>query len=696
MFTGKKAEKGLPMNTSMKCFFVCMLAVLCAAPDLRAADCADNATGMPAYDKQPVSSTSATLISGLVTIIWGDGPPESETNIDPIYYITEESGKTTRLILDKVLAASFGGVLALDRRKVRIQGMTAAASPAVGRRVHSILHVDSIAFESEQQATQANNAEALANGSRPFISIMCKFPDISTEPKDLSYFQEMYGSTYPGLAQYWLEASYDTVNLSDSTSVGWYTLPHPRSYYVYDNSLDMRSVAQDCTEMADAQVDFSRFSGINLMFNSDLDGYAWGGGCYLTLDGVSKAWAMTWEPPWAYSNISVISHEMGHGFGLPHSSGNYGQTYDNQWDVMSDTWSNCNRSSDATYGCLGQDTISYHKDKLGWIPAEQKFTPECDTQTTITLDYLDLQQTNNYKMAHIPINGSSSHFYTVEARRQAGSDYKLPGQGVIIHEVDTTRIRPAYVIDPDLNGDTGDAGAMWTEGEIFSDEAHGVSVSVLSATATGFQVVIHYYPLTLSYLDFLYRESGSNITITGYTGSGGSVVIPSIIDNKTVTRIGDGAFTNTSSISGITIPSSVTSIGAFAFSSCFNMTAALFYGDAPVMKSSVFDNCADGFTVYYHPRVTGFTNPWYGYRTRMLIAAKNCPSENILGADNPYLENLRFFRDNTLALSAAGRRIIQIYYNNAESINAALERSPALKTFTKNMLEVIAPMVGKR
>ena len=131
--------------------------------------------------------------------------------------------------------------------------------------------------------------------------------------------------------------------------------------------------AADCTAAANADINFANYpGGINLMFNGELDGYAWGGSQYMTLDGVSKLWPITWEPPWGYSNIAVIAHEMGHAFGLPHSSGAYGQTYDNQWDIMSDTWSNCFRSTDITYGCLGQHTIAAHKDLLGWIPAGAK------------------------------------------------------------------------------------------------------------------------------------------------------------------------------------------------------------------------------------------------------------------------------------------------------------------------------------
>lgn len=73
-----------------------------------------------------------------------------------------------------------------------------------------------------------------------------------------------------------------------------------------------------------------------------------------------------------------------------------------------------------------------------------------------------------------------------------------------------------------------------------------------------------------------------------------------------------------------------------------------------------------------------------------------CPSMRVLGSDNPKLENLRTFRDSTLAQSAVGRKVIEIYYNNADSINKALDRSPALRATARRILEVIAPMVGKK
>jgi hypothetical protein len=95
-------------------------------------------------------------------------------------------------------------------------------------------------------------------------------------------------------------------------------------------------------------------------------------------------------------------------------------------------------------------------------------------------------------MVQIPIGESSTHFYTVEARRLTGYDIKLPGAAVIIHDVDTARFlsSPAQVIDADLNGVTSDAGAMWVVGESFVDATNNISVRVDAATATGFQVTI--------------------------------------------------------------------------------------------------------------------------------------------------------------------------------------------------------------
>jgi M6 family metalloprotease-like protein len=320
---------------------------------------------------------------------------------------------------------------------------------------------------------------------------MCKFSDQNAEPKPLAYFQDMFGSEYPGLDHYWRELSYNEINIVGSTAAGWFTLPNPRSYYIQSGALDFGRAAEDCTAVADPYVNFPSFLGINLMFNAELDGFAWGGSWCLERDGVYRCWNMTWEPPWGYEDITVIAHEMGHGFGLPHSSGMYEYTYDNRWDVMSNTWSDCFRLNDPIYGCLGQHTIAFHKDMLGWIPAAEKYVVPYGSGAPQTLS-----TPYSYMMAEIrlPTYGDvfveTPEFYTVEVRNDYGYDAKLPGQGVIIHEVNTWRERPAQVVDADYDYNTGDEGALWVEGETYINPNFPFTVTVLAKSGDKYQIQI--------------------------------------------------------------------------------------------------------------------------------------------------------------------------------------------------------------
>lgn len=442
----------------------------------------------------PVRAAPAASIfqSGWFTIVRGD--PSGNGQAQELYMLTDDTGQSSILRIDDAVAESAGGILSFDHKHVSITADSRQIP--VARGSPSVLIVNSISLDPlERSATSGADLWPAVTGSQPWISILCKFGDVPVEPHDLAFFQGMYSGTLPGLDHYWREQSYDLVNVAGSGAVGWFTLPKPRSSYIYDMDAngeveaDLWLLAADCTGVADSSVDFSQYVGINMMFNEWLDCCAWGGGYYAALDGVSKVWSTTWEPPWAYADISVIQHEMGHGFGLPHSSGNYGQTYDNAWDVMSSDRFNCAASTDPTYGCIGQHTIAYHKDLLGWIPAPQKFAV-AGGSATVTLEQLAQPATGDYRMVRVPIAGSSTHFYTVEVRRQVGYDVKVAGPAVIIHQVDTTRDRPARVIDIDGNGDTGDAGAMWEVGETFTDVAHGISMYVDATTATGFVVTI--------------------------------------------------------------------------------------------------------------------------------------------------------------------------------------------------------------
>ncbi|MDQ6653917.1 MAG: hypothetical protein M3Y84_14395 [Acidobacteriota bacterium] len=300
-------------------------------------------------------------------------------------------------------------------------------------------------------------------------------------------------NTAPGMDHYWRETSYGNINLSGSVVVGWYNLPRERSYYVYGNPLrfDFNRAEADAETVADPDVYFPDFYGINFVFNKPTDGISLGGVTFVSKDGLnSQMFGATDMSPDAYVNQKLVAHEMGHGFGLHHSSGPYSTPYDSQWDPMSSVGSCSTR--DPIYGCVGAHTISYHKDILGWIPSGRKYLAAAGSTATINIERLGQPFSgSNYLMAQIPIDGPGTKFYTVEARLLAGYDSQIPGQAIVIHQVDTTRVdRTAQVVDADNNGDPNDEGAMWLPGEFFTDALHGIQISINSMNASSFSVTI--------------------------------------------------------------------------------------------------------------------------------------------------------------------------------------------------------------
>jgi len=70
---------------------------------------------------------------------------------------------------------------------------------------------------------------------------------------------------------------------------------------------------------------------------------------------------------------------------------------------------------------------------------------------------------------------------------------------------------------------------------------------------------------------FICLPANGTITIDGYTGSGGELIIPSTINGLPVSGIGLDAFSGCG-LSSVTIPNSVTVIGGNAFNGCVSLT----------------------------------------------------------------------------------------------------------------------------
>ena len=94
------------------------------------------------------------------------------------------------------------------------------------------------------------------------------------------------------------------------------------------------------------------------------------------------------------------------------------------------------------------------------------------------------------------------------------------------------------------------------------------------------------------YGDFEYEllDDGT-VEITGYTGSTETLEIPSEIDGKSVTTIGDYAFWDCDSLTSVTIPDSVTSIGNCAFWGCDSLVTIAIPASVTGIGREVFYSC---------------------------------------------------------------------------------------------------------
>lgn len=91
--------------------------------------------------------------------------------------------------------------------------------------------------------------------------------------------------------------------------------------------------------------------------------------------------------------------------------------------------------------------------------------------------------------------------------------------------------------------------------------------------------------------DFEYLVDGGTATVTWYAGEGGDVVIPATLGGFPVKHIDDYAFYNCESLTGITIPDGVTSIGANAFYWCHNLTGVTIPEGVTDVGEFAFWNC---------------------------------------------------------------------------------------------------------
>lgn len=447
----------------------------------------------------------AETVQGQLELRWGDpAVVQGKARLPSRFLATLVGDDGSRRALDPAQARRAAvDLYALGNRRVAVEFSPAKRGTGAAT-ITAIVPADRAWLPASSKAL----VEAKITGNTRWVTVACKFSDIATEQNPVTFFNDQYGNTAGRLGHYWSEVSYGKINLTGSSAYGWFTLPQPRSFYITTvdgkDKANLNQLFRDCAALADPVVDFNAVQGVNMMFNGDLDGSAWGGGACGLLEGVEQCIRNTWNPPWSFANLAPLAHEMGHGYGLPHSDNSDGDddTYDNPWDVMSDAWSNA--ASTVTYGRLPKHINTVQRERLGWLePARQLSVGVGGAHRELVLDRASLAGSGNLQAITLYTRNPDSrgiYTYRVEARRRIGTyESQLAGDAVIIHAVATSFNHvgdpvpgTAYSVDADQPpaDRSNNEGSMFKVGESWVSPDGSQRIRVVRETAEGFVVTI--------------------------------------------------------------------------------------------------------------------------------------------------------------------------------------------------------------
>lgn len=274
----------------------------------------------------------------------------------------------------------------------------------------------------------------------PWAILLCQFPDRPTLRPFLDYYQDLFTRNGTGgVCDYWRTVSFNSLDLTGSRVFGWFTMSHTSAELSQLNFPSQRSVPlQWGIDAARAGgVDLSGFRSILVVETAGTDHGAAGNGVLIIDQNPSLC------------EFGFICHEMGHGFGLPHSfSANPDAVYGDGWDLMSFATSTFQFPIEFR-GARGDATVGINArnlQALNAVPPNRTWFPAApDFSVALTLEPLNQPPIGNqgFLIAQIladstrPLRVGSS--FTIECRRKAGWDRSIPENAVLIHEVRADR-----------------------------------------------------------------------------------------------------------------------------------------------------------------------------------------------------------------------------------------------------------------
>jgi hypothetical protein len=338
--------------------------------------------------------------------------------------------------------------------------LTGSRIHAHGRLQNNTLDLSSSGGGSAQTLSLA---QPNTFGAQKTLVLLVNFQDYAAVSTDVG---SAASTTFQSASSFYLENTYGQTWLTGDVQ-GWFTLP-------------MSSGSCDYTTIASLADQAATSAGINIAaYSRHVYAFPQIGACSWwglgTVGGnPSQAWING-----SYA-VKVVSHELGHNFGAYHShsqpcdtsgcgSVEYGDDHDDMGQVSNGHFN------------------AYQKERLGWL--NYGTSPPIKTITSSGTYWIDAYEASGSGPKALKILKGSGTYYYAEVRSQSGWD-GADAPGVLLHSGSSTDGNTSYLLDIDPT--TTNFDGVLDPGQSFTDSSIGLSISTVSADATGAWINVTY------------------------------------------------------------------------------------------------------------------------------------------------------------------------------------------------------------
>jgi len=399
--------------------------------------------------------------------------------LEVLYEMQGSPNKTTGTVLHHFLQTSTERLTLHFAASAPTHLLTGAVVRVNGVRVNNEVALASGINSNTNTSLQTVTAAAPPNTFGQFntLVMMVNFQDTPTaQPFTSTTVQNV---VFNQTSNWDMENSFQQTSLTGDVA-GWFTIG------VSSTNCDVtgiKSAAQSAAQSAGYNLsNYQRF--IYLMSGNSGCSAWWG----LATIGGSDVWV---NGMYGIS-VKIVSHEMGHNFGLYHSHS-----------------TDCGTSVVCSSGTLSEygdwiDTMgssqpghfnAFQKERLGWLNTGTQ--PQVTTVTstgTYQISPYEAQD-GNPKALKILQSGSSSSYYYVEFRQAQGQDSFLSSKtdvlnGVVIHLASPANSNSSNLSDMTPTTPSSFSAPALVLGQSYSDSSAGITITPVSVSSTGASVQV--------------------------------------------------------------------------------------------------------------------------------------------------------------------------------------------------------------